>query len=77
LNKKWHHSVVQASWAKMTSPRGKQTAPACHLTKNSFIDLYLNTPGGKSPILYLNVVDFLTLLESRHLWQLKIDNSAT
>jgi hypothetical protein len=25
---------VQASWAKMTSPRGKLTAPAYHPTKN-------------------------------------------
>jgi hypothetical protein len=32
---------------------------------------YLETSGGQSSNLYLNVVHFLTLVLIRHLWQLK------
>jgi hypothetical protein len=33
VNKNMMSLRGQASWAKMTSLRGKLTAPACHLTK--------------------------------------------
>jgi len=39
------------------------------LNTNSYF--YLETSGGQSSILYLNVVHFLALVLIRHLWQLK------
>ena len=38
---------------------------------NTNIYSYLETSGGKSSNLYLNVVHFLTPVLIRHLWQLK------
>jgi hypothetical protein len=39
---------------------------------NTYLNSYLETSGGQSSNLYLNVVPFLTPVLVRHLWQLKL-----
>jgi hypothetical protein len=45
---------------------------AAHFTNvNNCLNTYLETSGGQSSTIYLNVTPFLTPVLIRHLWQLK------
>jgi hypothetical protein len=73
----YHHEYM--SWQEVTSVARETDAMEERAKKckqwfeyQHFIHSYLETFGGHSSNLYLNVVHFLTPLLTRHLWELKI-----